>query len=255
MVLDMTRDAGEGYTSACQIARRISENWGKSNLFCAACNNDSVSPTTANTKAVDFICPKCASGYQLKAGRRWNEHRVPDAAYSAMMDAIASDKVPNLLVLQYTPEWRVHNLMLIPSFLFSASAVQKRKPLSPTAKRAGWVGCDILLSAMPEVGKLRIVNRGHVVASSVVRHQYEQLRPLVRVTPRLRGWTLDVLRTVQSLGRSEFTLADIYEYDERLGVLHPDNKNIRPKIRQQLQVLRDLGLVLFRGNGLYRILL
>lgn len=255
MVLEMLRVAGEGYTSGCQIARRISEDWGKSNLFCAACDNDSVSPTTANTKAVDFICPKCASGYQLKAGRRWNEHRIPDAAYSAMMEAIASDKVPNLLVLQYTPEWRVNNLMLIPSFLFSASAIQRRKPLSPTARRAGWVGCDILLSAMPQIGKLRIIDGGQVASANAVRDQYKRLRPLIHVTPRLRGWTLDVLRIVQSLGRSEFSLADIYDYDERLSVLHPENKNIRPKIRQQLQVLRDLGLVSFRGDGHYRILM
>jgi type II restriction enzyme len=38
-----------------------------------------------------------------------------------------------------------------------------------------------------------------------------------------------------------------------LAKLHPANRNIRPKIRQQLQVLRDMGLVEFLGGGEYRL--
>ncbi|MBZ5564268.1 MAG: hypothetical protein LAP13_17830 [Acidobacteriia bacterium] len=34
--------------------------------------------------------------------------------------------------------------------------------------------------------------------------------------------------------------------------LHPDNLHVRDKIRQQLQRLRDLGLVEFLGGGKYR---
>src|SRR5437016_762133 len=115
MILEMARAAGEGYKSGCQVARRISEEWGAAQLFCAACHSDTVTRTSANTKAIDFRCPDCAAGYQLKAGRQWNARRIPDAGYSAMMAAIQSDSVPNLLVLQYTPQWRVNNLMLIPS--------------------------------------------------------------------------------------------------------------------------------------------
>ena len=31
------------------------------------------------------------------------------------------------------------------------------------------------------------------------------------------------------------------------------NRHVRPKIRQQLQVLRDLGLLDFLGGGSYRL--
>ena len=34
--------------------------------------------------------------------------------------------------------------------------------------------------------------------------------------------------------------------------LHPDNRHVRDKIRQQLQVLHDLGFVEFLGRGRYR---
>jgi type II restriction enzyme len=192
--------------------------------------------------------------YQLKAGRRWNERRVPDAAYGAMMAAINSDSVPNLLILQYTEQWCVQNLMLVPSFLFNASAIQKRKPLAPTARRAGWVGCNILLSAMPGMGKLRVVDGGAIIEPDTVRHDYRRLKPLAHLAPKVRGWTLDILRVVQALNQKDFTLTDVYSHERQLQVLHPDNRNVRPKIRQQLQVLRDLGMLAFRGNGQYRLL-
>jgi type II restriction enzyme len=37
-----------------------------------------------------------------------------------------------------------------------------------------------------------------------------------------------------------------------LQKLHPANRHVRDKIRQQLQVLRDLGLIEFLGRGGYR---
>lgn len=172
-----------------------------------------------------------------------------------MMAAIQSDSVPNLLILQYTPNWRVQNLMLIPSFLFDSSAIEKRKPLAVTARRAGWIGCNILLSAMPDLGKLRIVNNGSIVHQKMVRDQYKRLRPLAHLAPKVRGWTLDVLRIVQSLDQREFLLSDVYAHEGQLRVLHPDNQNIRPKIRQQLQVLRDFGMLKFLGTGRYGLLI
>jgi len=253
MTTEMAQAAAEGYRSGCQIARRVSEEWAATNVFCAACDSDRVLPTRANTKAIDFRCPNCSSGYQLKAGRKWSERRVPDAGYAAMMSAIASDNVPNLLVLQYTPQWRVYNLLLVPSFLFSASAIEKRRPLSATARRAGWIGCNILLGALPDLGKVRIVDAGNIIKPHAVREQYQRLRPLANVLPEIRGWTLDVLRTIQSLNRSNFMLADVYAFDKNLGELHPNNQNIRAKIRQQLQVLRDFDIISFLGNGRYAL--
>ncbi|HDT15115.1 MAG TPA: hypothetical protein ENN55_02790 [Firmicutes bacterium] len=33
--------------------------------------------------------------------------------------------------------------------------------------------------------------------------------------------------------------------------IHPENRNIKPKIRQQLQFLRDKGYLYFEGKGRY----
>src|SRR5439155_22986991 len=73
--------------------------------------------------------------------------------------------------------------------------------------------------------------------------------------PESRGWTADVLGCVRELRRSFFSLTDVYAFERRLARLHPRNRNIRPKIRQQLQVLRGHGVLEFLGNGQYRVLL
>jgi hypothetical protein len=40
----------------------------------------------------------------------------------------------------------------------------------------------------------------------------------------------------------------------QLEKLYPDDRHVLDKIRQQLQVLRDLGFVQFLGHGCYRSL-
>jgi type II restriction enzyme len=62
-----------------------------------------------------------------------------------------------------------------------------------------------------------------------------------------------VLRAVRKLGKPEFTLQEMYAFEPQLKALHPTNQNVRPKIRQQLQMLRDVGLVRFGARGNYRV--
>jgi type II restriction enzyme len=78
------------------------------------------------------------------------------------------------------------------------------------------------------------------------------MRPLEELKAEARGWTLDVLNVVRGLGRREFSLAEVYAHESELARLHPGNRFVRPKIRQQLQILRDLGFVQFLGAGQYR---
>lgn len=67
-----------------------------------------------------------------------------------------------------------------------------------------------------------------------------------------RGWLLAVMKAVEVIGRPEFTLDEIYAHEAALAALYSDNNNVRPKIRQQLQVLRDRGWLEFNGRGHYR---
>jgi type II restriction enzyme len=253
MLLHCDLALAEGYKSPSQKARVLTEAWCTRELYCAACDSDHILQAPPNTQAIDFRCPQCEQPYQLKGGSSWNQQRIVDAAYSSMMAAIRQDRTPNLLVMQYSPGWQVHNLMLIPRFFFTESAIERRKPLSKTARRAGWVGCNILLTHIPPDGRISMVSDGRPVASTRVRRDFQRVEPLSKLRSGVRGWTLDVLTTVRGLGKQEFSLDDVYAFASELGALHPQNRNVRPKIRQQLQVLRDLGFLRFLQPGQYAL--
>ena len=42
-------------------------------------------------------------------------------------------------------------------------------------------------------------------------------------------------------------------FTRELEKLHPDNRHVKDKIRQQLQVLRDLGFLLHIERGVWRL--
>lgn len=244
----------EKYKNKSRRAGVASEAWGSENLYCPKCLSDSLTASATNTPAIDYTCPLCGAPFQLKARGRVLAGRIADAGYGAMVRAIQEDRTPNLFALHYDPvEWKVVNLILIPQFAFPLSAIERRKPLSPSAERHGWVGCNILLRAIPLDARIHIVTGGKPARHADVRAEYARIRPLEKLRAEKRGWTLDVLTAVRSLGKTEFNLSDIYTYENQLARLHPDNRYVRDKIRQQLQVLRDLGLLEFLGDGKYRL--
>ena len=244
----------ERYKSASQRARVGTESWAAANLFCPCCDSPRLSPRAPNVAAVDFSCPACDSPFQLKSQSKALGSRIVDAAYSQMKRAILEDRTPNLYLLHYDlAAWIVRTVVLIPHFAFALSVLERRPPLAPTARRAGWVGCNIVLERIPGDARIPVVSDGHAQAPGEVRKAYERLRPLAELNVEARRWTLDVLNIVRSLNRTEFSLRDVYAREEQLAKLHPKNLHVRGKIRQQLQVLRDMNLLDFLGRGHYRL--
>ena len=66
-----------------------------------------------------------------------------------------------------------------------------------------------------------------------------------------RGWTLDVMKCIELLGLKSFNLQQLYQYGPYLSERHPDNNHVKDKIRQQLQILRDKGILEFTSRGKY----
>jgi type II restriction enzyme len=171
-----------------------------------------------------------------------------------MCYAIRHDDTPHFFLMSYTLDsMLVQNLLCIPDFALTESALEKRPPLAPTARRAGWIGCNILLDRIPIDARISIVKENRPVSPAEVRRAYRRLKPLASLKLERRGWTLDVLNAVRSLGKTQFDLPEVYSQELSLKKLHPGNHHIQPKIRQQLQVLRDLGLLEFLGGGSYRL--
>jgi type II restriction enzyme len=253
MRLELPIESGAGYKSASQVARVVTEAWALGNMYCPACVSNNLTDTANNTEAVDFVCGRCAAGYQLKAKSGAIGRKVVDAGYDAMIRAIEKDQLPHFLFLGYSKDsFRVNDLVLVPSFCLGRSAIEARKPLAETARRAGWVGCNIVLDYVPPEGRIPIIEGGRVVSKAAVRRSFQEVQPLSELATEVRGWTLDVLTAARSLGKDMFELGEMYRFEERLGRIHPGNKNVRPKIRQQLQILRDLGYLEFVRRGVYR---
>ena len=171
-----------------------------------------------------------------------------------MLEAIRHDETPTFYFMHYDlPTWRVKDLLLVPSFAFPTSALIKRNPLAPTARRAGWVGCNIALNRIPSDARIAIVTESQIASAKNVRAQYRRVKPLAEIKAKERGWTLDVLNAVRRLGKKEFTTSDAYAFARELEQLHPDNRHVKDKIRQQLQVLRDTGFLAHIDRGVWAV--
>ncbi len=91
-------------------------------------------------------------------------------------------------------------------------------------------------------------------------HDLRQLREtFVRKADRLQrpkptradliGW-LELV--YDALPPGKFTNQEIYEYEKEFRQRYPQNQNIRAKIRQQLQVLRELGFIEHVSKGVWK---
>jgi type II restriction enzyme len=250
----MSGELAAAYKSGTQRARVVTEAWGETNLFCPNCSSPKLTWLEPGHPASDYSCPNCGFWYQLKSQRARIGNSITDGAYCAMMKAIRNDETPSFYFMQYDlATWSVRNLLLVPHFAFPPSAIIKRKPLSPTARRAGWIGCNFALNRIPVDARIAVVTESRVTPANEVREKFRHIKPLKEIPVKERGWTLDVLNIVHRLGKAEFKNEDVYAFTRELEKLHPDNRHVRDKIRQQLQVLRDTGLLLHVGSGIWRL--
>lgn len=253
MDLAMPGELGTAYTSFSQKARAITEGWGKNELFCPNCSSDRLDPLPNNAKAADYSCPQCKVRTQLKGKAGKFGRRISDGEYKTFLGELRAGRTPDLLLVEYhRASWTVSGAVLVPRFALTESAIIARKPLSAKARRAGWQGCNISLDNVPQLARISLVADGVCRRTADVRADYARLRPLDETQRETRGWTLDVLRVVENFGAREFTNADVYAYAPALEQLHPGNRHVTDKIRQQLQVLRDLGLLIHAGRGCWR---
>ena len=147
---------------------------------------------------------------------------------------------------------QVKDFLMVPKYFFSPEIIEKRKPLSNTARRAGWVGCNIILKQIPEEGRIFIVKNGIEIPQDEIISKVRKTEFIKQYKLDARGWVLDVLNCVNKIEGRDFTLEQMYEFEEVLAKKYPNNNHIKDKIRQQLQILRDKGLIEFRGRGNYR---
>jgi type II restriction enzyme len=242
------------YTSGSQSARAWTERWFGAQVYCPHCGNSKVNQFKANSPVADFFCASCNEEYELKSQKSKFGTKVLDGAFRTMSERLAATNNPNLFLLNYNRrEMVVTNLFVVPKQFFVPEIIERRKPLAATARRANWVGCNILLNEIPASGKVFLVRDGRLVPKDLVLAQWQKTLFLRDEGIEARGWLIEVMNCVDAIGRREFQLDEIYAYEDRLSALYPNNRHVRQKIRQQLQVLRDHGYLDFVSRGYYRL--
>jgi type II restriction enzyme len=171
-----------------------------------------------------------------------------------MCERLAASNNPNLLLLKYDlKQFGVTDLFVVPKHFFVREIIQERKPLAAAARRAGWIGCNILLNQIPDSGKIFFVRHGQEQSKKSVLAQWQKTLFLRDEEAETRGWLIEVMKCVELIGKHEFQLDDVYTFERKLSQLYPNNRHVRQKIRQQLQVLRDRGYLDFVSRGFYRL--
>lgn len=240
------------YNNESQRVRIMSELWASENLFCPCCGNKRISKLSNNASVADLTCEKCGEIFELKSKHGNIGNKINDGAYDTMIERITSQTNPDLFIAQYSEQYSITDLTIIPKFFFVPDIIEKRNPLAPTAKRAGWIGCNILYSNIPQQGRIEIIKSGIVRSTEEVVETYSRISKIRTNQLEARGWLLDVLNCVNEIPLKEFSLGDVYSFAELLQHKHINNGNIEAKIRQQLQILRDKGFIEFLGRGQYR---
>lgn len=242
-----------GYHSSSQVARVLTETWVEDNMFCPRCGNLHINHFPNNRPVADFYCPKCKNEYELKSKNGRIAHKVNDGAYETMIQRITSNQNPDFFFMSYSKETRcVCDFVFVPKFFFVPDIIEKRKPLANSARRAGWTGCNILFEKIPEQGRIEIISGGAIQEMSDVVSKVNRNSVLDINDIGARGWLMDILQCINQIPADRFLLSDIYAFEAQLKLKHPQNHNIKAKIRQQLQFLRDNGMIEFLGNGVYR---
>ena len=168
--------------------------------------------------------------------------------------ANAAANNPNLLLLNYDlKNLEVINLFVVPKHFFVQEIIEVRKPLAATARRAGWIGCNILLHQIPEVGKIFFVRQGKLQSKKSVLDQWKKTVILRETNAEARGWLIETMKCIELLGKKEFHIDEAYGFAARLSQLYPNNRHVKQKIRQQLQFLRDRNYLDFVSRGFYRV--
>ncbi|MCL4447094.1 MAG: hypothetical protein M1163_01655 [Candidatus Thermoplasmatota archaeon] len=253
------------YNSSSQIAREVTESWARDNLYCPRCGSP-LQQYKDNTKVYDFYCnhsnqifvllPSSKDDFQLKSTKSFPHNyfpsRIMGAEYHTTVRSLREGTFPSLILLHYNPyQKEVRDCLFIHRLSVTMNSIGRRNPLGESARRRNWVGSEILLNNIPEVGRIEVIQAGEIVPTETVMNQWTRVENILKGDFEKRGWISDVMRVIDGM-QETFTLEDVYSYESGLEDLHPDNKHIKDKIRQQLQILRDISYLKFISRGKYQ---
>lgn len=252
MLLNLNTTLATQYKSQSQAIKAMTEDWVKNEIFCPNCGNV-ISKYPNNKPVGDFYCSNCVEDYELKSKRKSIGKKIADGSYKTMLERLKSLTNPNFFFLNYNLQnFKVTNFVVIPKHFFVPEIIIPRKKGIPN--RPNYIMCNIDLTGIPESGKIfYIKNQKKQEKENILKNWRKTLFLRESKDNSLKGWILDVMSCIDKLDKKEFSLDEIYKFENVLSQKHPENKHIKDKIRQQLQFLRDKGYIKFVSRGIYRL--
>ncbi len=145
MELTLSREVAENYKNESQRSRVMTEYWVKNSGFCPNCGSN-LEKFENNKPVADFYCKGCREEYELKSKNGNVGKKIVDGAHSMMIARLQSENNPNFFYLSYDRfTLKIKNFLMIPKYYFVPGIIEKRNALKSTARRAGWVGCNIVV--------------------------------------------------------------------------------------------------------------
>jgi len=242
------------YTNNAQKIRAMSEPWTLKNWFCPNCGSK-LTKLKNNKKVSDFLCKNCLENFEQKASKKKFKWKTIAGEYNTYVKKLKGKNKPNFFFLYYL-DWifSVNDFFVVPKYFFVPEIIEKRSKW--LKNRPNYYMCNILFDKIPNSWKIYYVENWKEISKEKVLEKWQKTAFLKDIKKdNLKGWILDIMNIVESLNKEKFSLKEIYSFEKDLKVLHPENKNIKAKIRQQLQFLRNKWYLEFlekRGN--YRIL-
>jgi type II restriction enzyme len=116
---------------------------------CPICDSKALAKYKAGEKSRDIFCTECRSDFQIKATKAsfgGESFKLLGAEYTTTLDSVRNGAKINYVVFFYSPVGDLiqpNNMVFIHHSKITEDSIIPRKPLRPSAKRAGWQGCHI----------------------------------------------------------------------------------------------------------------
>ncbi len=254
MNLTFQTSLSTSYKNNSQKIRVMSEKWTLKNWFCPNCGGK-LSGQKNNKKVSDFLCKKCLEDFEQKASKNKFKWKTIAGEYNTYIEKLKEKDKPNFFFLHYIDKkYLVEDFFVVPKYFFVPEIIEKRAKW--LKNRPNYYMCSILFWKIPNSWKIYYIEDWKEISKEKILEKWQKTAFLKEIKQiKSKWWILDIMNIVESLNKQKFSLNEVYAFEKDLEKLHPENKNIKAKIRQQLQFLRDKWYLKFlekRGN--YKVL-
>jgi len=146
----------KGWTSVSRIIGEAVEDCIIT-MPCPICNKKSLQKYKTNEKSKDIKCEKCNCQFQIKATKHTKKLQTSlkllGAEYKSTCSSVKENNVHYIVILYSITydTYKIDDILFVDCVNINENCVIPRKPLSSTARRAGWQGCILVFDVFRSI--------------------------------------------------------------------------------------------------------